>query len=765
MSNLITLTIDGQEISVPATKTSYDPLGKKKVEIPTTIYDAALELEKKTGKNPIPILCHREHIRPVAVCRVCMVDVGGWTLAPACYRPVEPNMKVQTAATSKRVETSVKILTQLLMADHPSPCEKQQKHGDCELEKLAKDFNVPPSPFAKPAQVKPLDDSSLVIAVDHNACILCDRCVRACNEIRDNQVIGRMGKGYKAQIAFDLNNPMGDSSCVACGECMVSCPTGALTNKSVAIKSDASGDGAKSERITADELKKLPLFEELSRPFLSFNEGSVVRRRFKKGQVICVEGKPGSTAFFIESGKVKIFLQAPLKHVKSKKGKDDQVDWGIFGLIRKFTTGLVDRAADHQDGAAAPRFIPVDAPVSLRFDNPVATLEAGDIFGEMSCMNNYPRSATVAAEEDCVCLEMHRNVLYILQRNKKSRAWLDERYRSRSIENHLRSVGLFATLFSDEAQFQHFVEQMRSRVILKQYTPGEPIFHQGDPADNFYLVRVGFVKVSQDRPGGEQVLKYIGPGGHFGEIGLLSHLPELRELAPPGVRTASCSALDHVELVQISGADFLQLAEQAPQFRERLVKIGVDTLKSNEDQRKKLDGVPLGNFLQQGLMNAQSLLVLDLEKCTRCDECTKACADSHGDITRLIREGLRFDKFLVASSCRSCLDPYCMVGCPVDSIHRRDSREMIIEDWCIGCGNCANNCPYGNINMHGFDELMPDPENPSQKKAYVQQKATMCDLCSDLDGQPSCVYACPHDAAHRMSGEEMLNLVQKGSKT
>ena len=71
-------------------------------------------------------------------------------------------------------------------------------------------------------------------------------------------------------------------------------------------------------------------------------------------------------------------------------------------------------------------------------------------------------------------------------------------------------------------------------------------------------------------------------------------------------------------------------------------------------------------------MNAQSLLVLDLEKCTRCDECTKACADAHDGVTRLIREGLRFDKFLVASSCRSCLDPYCMVGCPVGSIRRRE---------------------------------------------------------------------------------------------
>ncbi len=85
-------------------------------------------------------------------------------------------------------------------------------------------------------------DSSLVIAVDHNACILCDRCVRGCNDIRDNQVIGRMGKGYQARIAFDLDTPMGNSTCVECGECMVSCPTGALTYRSPVQHTPPPGD-------------------------------------------------------------------------------------------------------------------------------------------------------------------------------------------------------------------------------------------------------------------------------------------------------------------------------------------------------------------------------------------------------------------------------------------------------------------------------------------------------------------------------------------
>ncbi len=290
--------------------------------------------------------------------------------------------------------------------------------------------------------------------------------------------------------------------------------------------------------------------------------------------------------------------------------------------------------------------------------------------------------------------------------------------------------------------------------------PGEVIFHQGDPADSFFLVRIGHVKVAQAHPGGEAVLSYIGPGGYFGEIGLMAHIPEVRAKAPRGTRTASCSALDHVDLVRIDADDFREVLDQFPLVRDELISTAIERLEENEIARRRVEGVPLADYLDQGLMEAQSLLVLDLEKCTRCDECSKACADSHDGVTRLVREGLRFDKFLVASSCRSCLDPYCMVGCPVGSIRRRESREIIIEDWCIGCGKCAENCPYGNINMHPFQVKREDPSSPGRKIAVVQQKATTCDLCSSLDGQPSCVYACPHDAAHRMSGHNLLDLVQ-----
>ena len=214
-------------------------------------------------------------------------------------------------------------------------------------------------------------------------------------------------------------------------------------------------------------------------------------------------------------------------------------------------------------------------------------------------------------------------------------------------------------------------------------------------------------------------------------------------------------------MVRINKADFLELIELHAPLRAKFIELARARLGSDVTAQEDV-ATPIASFLDQGLFNAQKLLVLDLDSCTRCDECVKACADTHGGVTRLVREGLRFDKYLVASACRSCTDPYCMVGCPVDAIHREGSLEIKIEDHCIGCGLCAQNCPYGNINMVEFDDR-GRPYQTGTKTAVIENKATTCDLCSSVGvdasnprDEVSCVYACPHNAAFRMTGPELL---------
>src|ERR1700730_2546097 len=698
---MIDINIDGQPLRVPAG---------------TTVFDAA----RMNGIN-IPTLCHLQNQTPVGVCRPCVVDADARVLAASCVRAVEPGMKVVT--NSEKVLGARKTLLELMMSDHPSPCARQQNSGDCELETLAKAAGASQPRFAKRTIARGKDDSSLAIAVDHDACILCDRCIRGCDEVKSNFVLGRMGKGYFAGIAFDLNSPMGDSTCISCGECMVSCPTGALTNKGVVGTAIAVGPAAQG--FEAEELLQIPVFRGVSGTFLELNRGAIIKHRFRAGDIICREGEFGSTAFYLLEGQAKVSISAPIAHVKTQGGAK--------GYFKRLTSTLVPREEDKREEEARDRTIPIDASVDLAYGHPVAELGPGDLFGEMTCMNFYPRSATVIAESEVVAFEMLRNVLDIMLKNKSFRSQLDQTYRRRALENHLRGVPMFTDLSLD------FIEHLKETVELQRFAPGQTIARQGEPADSFYLVRIGFVKISENYPGGEMVLAYLSRGDYFCEIALVGG----------GVRTATCTALDHVELVRVSGDDFRQMMERFPSVRKGLEAVAAERLAANQQRMQMVHNVPIDQFLVQGLMEAQSLLILDLQNCTRCDACVNACADAHDGITRLVREGLRFEQYLVATSCRQCRDPLCMVGCPVGSIRRRNSLEVIIEDWCIGCGLCARNCPYGNINLHPFGGMADDPDRPGRKKAAVQQKATSCDLCTNLK-EPSCVYACPHDAAHRV---------------
>ncbi|MGA2372788.1 MAG: cyclic nucleotide-binding domain-containing protein [Candidatus Korobacteraceae bacterium] len=699
----IQLTIDGTVVSVP---------------IGTTIFDAA-----RMNGIAIPTLCHQQNESPVGVCRVCVVDVGQRVYAASCIRQAEAGMQVKTA--TEPVEAVRRTLLELLMADHPAPCARQQHSGDCELETLASHAGIEHPRFPKRSTPRGHDDSSVAIAVDHEACILCDRCIRGCDAIRHNWVLARRGKGYQAGIAFDNNLPMGDSSCVSCGECMVSCPTGALTNRKI-LGTQLPGDA-----VDPEFLQTLPFFKNVSGTFLGLNRNAIVERHFRAGEIICREGEFGSTAFYILEGTAEVYLSSPIAHVTTEGGSR--------GFLSKLTSLLTPRKQHQRIEEGSRSFIPIDASVDLPYEKPVAQLGPGELFGEMTCMSYYPRSATVRATTDCTMLEMLRNVLDILQRNKSFREQLDRTYKRRALESHLRSVPVLASLTPD------FINGLRERVELIRYMPGQVICSQGDAADGFYLVRLGFVKVSESRPGGEIVLAYLARGSYFGEMAFLGNT----------TRTATCTALDHVEVVRIPGDDFRLMLDRFPEVRQKLEETAAEHVAANRQKLMQIESVPVDQFLNQGLMEAQSLLILDLDRCTRCDQCVRACADAHDGVSRLIREGLRFDKYLVATSCRQCRDPLCMVGCPVGSIRRRNSLEVIIEDWCIGCGQCANNCPYGNINMHPFSIEADDPDHPGRMIASTRVKATSCDLCTD-HAEPSCVYACPHDAAHRVNPPEFF---------
>ena len=229
-SDSVTLTLDGRRVTAPEGATIWDAARSAGIEIPT--------------------LCHDPGMRPVAVCRVCVVDVeNARTLPAACIRQVEEGMVVRT--DTERVRRTRRTLVELLEAGQPKAPDRRKPVEQDELARLGRQLAARPERFAPAAAnaTRHEDVSSPVIAVAHNACILCDRCIRACDDVQVNDVIGRSGKGCGTRIAFDNDLPMGKSSCVSCGECVAACPTGALTDIPLV---DTAGSSPGSVKPAAD---------------------------------------------------------------------------------------------------------------------------------------------------------------------------------------------------------------------------------------------------------------------------------------------------------------------------------------------------------------------------------------------------------------------------------------------------------------------------------------------------------------------------------
>jgi Fe-S-cluster-containing hydrogenase component 2/CRP-like cAMP-binding protein len=276
--------------------------------------------------------------------------------------------------------------------------------------------------------------------------------------------------------------------------------------------------------------------------------------------------------------------------------------------------------------------------------------------------------------------------------------------------------------FLTEADFQDFLASKKPAALIREFLPSsrgwvEHDYHRTVRAFNRFLLDAVFPRslATSRRPEGPpKTLAYRSRGEAIGEMSLLEGT----------ARTATCVAYGHpdddpdrevgpIQLVRISRELFEELKQASPPFRRHVENL-VTERKAETRARTapSPSGAPAsvlsGRAEELGLLQGQKLMLIDLERCTRCDECVDACVNTHDDgRSRLFLDGPRFGNFLVPTTCRSCLDPVCMIGCPVGSIHRGGNGEIIIEDWCIGCEACAEQCPYGAIQMHK-EGLIPE---------------------------------------------------------
>jgi CRP-like cAMP-binding protein/Fe-S-cluster-containing hydrogenase component 2 len=565
---------------------------------------------------------------------------------------------------------------------------------------------------------------------------------------------------------------------------------------------DIAGSAA---RISIERLKACPLFSKLPDSTLSKLQLHVREVTFEAGATILRAGAYNTEAHYLADGVVEVRFPETAAKAAVKPSPAKAVDRGMLSRLAGMlgmprgapASGGLQRAhasLNLNDGAT---IVLSDMPVDLKTSR--AVLEKGDLFGEMSAISRYPVSTDVVAVTDATCLLISSYALTTLLFKQAALAdfkkQVQERYRTRTLTTHLRQVSLFADLDDDlirrimqNAELIEFDPDDLLRLkgdqreeAKKKVMGGVRIVEQNTPGDALYVVVGGHVKMAVRAGAADLAVTYLRKGDFAGELCLLMDEPW----------PFSLYALEHVEIVKITRADVEAVLAASPAAQRRLWETAVKRLKQRGFALKNPQtSRQIQMAMDTGLIHGESVLLIDLGTCTRCDDCVRACADTHGGTPRFIREGLRYERWNVVTACYQCTDPVCMVSCPTGAITRGlGTLEVTINDEiCVGCEACAKSCPWDNITMvpnrapadfirnysANKNRIVLEHEGGSTGQHYSAAEmdawsaapgkyinlATKCDLCVGRAAGPACVQMCPHGSAVRISFKDLETVAE-----
>lgn len=523
--------------------------------------------------------------------------------------------------------------------------------------------------------------------------------------------------------------------------------------------------------------------------------------KLSAGDVVFREGEYGGTAYLVLDGRIRVALSKllPVGDESSQTSGPAKGMWPKLGQIwghakrwkaavwgagdrRKVARGKHQRrpeadafpAIDYRGDGTKTRVFLQDIPGVLS-DHSTSTVGPGELFGEMAAVTRSPREFTAFAEQDCVVLELRWQGLKLLRQDEAFRKLLDERYRSEVLRTHLRETTLFRFIPDEPMEQVVASAKLESFGNLEWYADyrkseskdprvrieTEPLIaEEGEYATGLWIIRGGFARLSQRQGAGYRTLAYLGKGQMFGLAELHHNYQRNHQPSegPPLPYQESLRAIGYVDALCIpkSTVDqfvlpYVRQDDLPPPLLAPRHQFGQPVVDAPLVDDNRVDTGLLEFLVEERLVNGQKSMVIDTDRCTRCDDCVTACAKTHGGNAVFVREGPRYGPWMFPQACMHCADPVCMIGCPTGAIHRNYQTGVvqISETTCIGCKTCAESCPYSNIRMVTSEDGAGRAQVDEAGLPILQ--ATKCDLCSSTNHGPACQTACPHDALVRLN--------------
>ncbi|GCE18878.1 cyclic nucleotide-binding domain-containing protein [Dictyobacter kobayashii] len=613
--------------------------------------------------------------------------------------------------------------------------------------------------------MQPLTAETINFEID--MCIGCDRCMRACPVPLSSQVsIADLNRATISEQIAPVVAKFTDE-CVMCGSCVPVCPVDnhrdllmLSLKQRLGVPWDGQVDLSKAMRhlpggwsvsLVLHCLREQALFrnerlvpDNYLLHFVATSEIEVLTA----GQELLHEGDFGRDIFFILDGQCEIFSQ----------GTDQK---------------------------------------SL----PLAILRRGEYIGEQGMLTGQPRNVTVRAAQDrTVVLKVPEQVMQRLMEVVPTvQDFFVQLSTSRAVEDMLSRLDLFEGISAED------MRTLANQATIRRFERDGQLFSEerkGQPVrESFHLLLDGFVKVAR-KTGREQqperIIAYRQRGDYF--VGGLDMLGDQRAV--------TVTAINRVAVAEISRQQLKALLTRYPAFKERIqervrlyqeANTAAHSAVFEPFDRAQLEQAltntisdaearaGLHALVNDGVVEGTEVLVIDLDKCIHCNECEEACERRHGQ-SRMNREGMVIGNMSIVTACRQCQDPVCML-CSRAGIARKPSGEVYITESCIGCGICAERCPYDNISIVSLTDDMEADQLPSWQrfsrffsKGFGKERgrqmlpmaqtapepgplqtfasdglenlrkkiAIKCDLCAGYNNQ-ACVQACPTGAAIRVN--------------